>query len=60
MSLRAPAKDSECGDERETWEDLLFRITGIDPRVCPYCGKGKMAALKSMTLNLRGQKEEPD
>jgi hypothetical protein len=40
--LGAPAKDSECGDERETWEDLLFRITGIDPRICPYCGKGKM------------------
>jgi len=27
---------------RETWEDLLTRITGIDPRVCPFCGKGKM------------------
>jgi len=27
---------------KETWEDLLTRITGIDPRVCPFCGKGKM------------------
>lgn len=27
---------------REPWQDLLERITGIDPRVCPYCGKGKM------------------
>ena len=27
---------------RETWEDLLTRITGVDPRVCPHCGKGKM------------------
>ena len=27
---------------KETWEDLLTRITGIDPRVCPRCGKGKM------------------
>jgi hypothetical protein len=27
---------------KETWQDLLTRITGIDPRVCPYCGKGKM------------------
>ena len=27
---------------KETWEDLLTRITGIDPRVCPHCGKGKM------------------
>jgi hypothetical protein len=27
---------------KETWEDLLTRITGVDPRVCPHCGKGKM------------------
>lgn len=26
----------------EPWQDLLERITGVDPRVCPYCGKGKM------------------
>jgi len=28
--------------EKEPWQDLLARITGIDPRVCPCCGKGKM------------------
>ena len=27
---------------KETWEDLFTRITGIDPRICPHCGKGKM------------------
>jgi len=27
---------------QETWEDLLTRITGKDPRVCPFCGQGKM------------------
>lgn len=27
---------------KEAWEDLLTRITGIDPRVCPFCGQGKM------------------
>jgi len=27
---------------KETWEDLLTRMTGIDPRVCPHCEKGKM------------------
>jgi hypothetical protein len=27
---------------KETWQDLLTRITGMDPRICPYCGKGKM------------------
>jgi hypothetical protein len=27
---------------QETWEDLLTRITGKDPRVCPFCSQGKM------------------
>lgn len=28
--------------EKERWEDFLLRITGIDPRVCPTCGKGRL------------------
>jgi len=40
--LGAPGKASECAVEKESWEDLLLRITGIDPRVCPTCSKGKM------------------
>ena len=27
---------------KESWQDLLTRITGMDPRICPYCRKGKM------------------
>lgn len=26
----------------ESWQDLLTRITGDDPRICPTCGKGRM------------------
>ena len=26
----------------ESWQDLLTRITGHDPRICPSCGKGRM------------------
>lgn len=29
--------------KRESWQDLLTRVTGNDPRICPYCGKGRMA-----------------
>ena len=32
----------EDGPDKESWEELLERITGIDPRTCPECGKGKM------------------
>ena len=28
--------------EKETWEDLLLRLTGVDPRICPTCGKGRL------------------
>ena len=30
------------GEGKESWEELLFRITGIDLKVCPKCGKGNM------------------
>jgi hypothetical protein len=26
----------------ENWQDLLLRVTGIDVRICPECGKGRM------------------
>ena len=37
----------DCREEgkekkKESWQDLLARVTGHDPRICPYCGKGKM------------------
>ena len=35
--------NSEHEDSRkETWEDLLIRLTGINPRLCPVCGQGRM------------------
>ena len=40
--------DDEVSEE-ESWQDLLTRITGIDPRICPHCGKGKMR-LKELLL----------
>lgn len=28
--------------KRETWEELLFKLTGVDYTICPCCNKGKM------------------
>jgi hypothetical protein len=28
--------------ESESWEELLFELTGIDPHLCPCCKKGRM------------------
>ena len=42
--------------EKESWQDLLTRIVGIDPRICPCCGKGKMVlkqVLHPSTIHLR-------
>ena len=27
---------------RSTWQEILERLTGIDPMCCPHCGKGRM------------------
>ena len=40
--LGIPTNGEPEGSPRETWQDLLTRLTGIDPRVCPFCGQGKM------------------
>lgn len=34
--------DEARGKKGEAWQDLLVRITGVDPRICPSCGKGTM------------------
>lgn len=33
-------------NEMYTWEELLFLLLGIDPRVCPSCGKGRMNPIR--------------
>jgi len=33
---------------RLSWQDLLLRVTGIDPRICPQCGKGKMVLQEAL------------
>ena len=46
--LGASEKGGESFDEKESCEDLLFRITSVDPRICPYCGKGKMVRKETL------------
>jgi hypothetical protein len=37
-----PYTNQDRKKTRVPWEDLLERITGVDPRTCSHCGKGKM------------------
>lgn len=44
-----------CGDAKVSeWIELLYKLTGIDIRVCPECNKGKMA-LRRMLLPMQAQ-----
>ncbi|MDY6839860.1 MAG: IS91 family transposase [Thermodesulfobacteriota bacterium] len=39
------------GNEKQakpSWQELLFKLTGIDPTVCPHCGKGKMVLKETL------------
>jgi hypothetical protein len=40
--LGSLCNDKEELSNKESWEELLFRLTGKDPRICPCCGKGRM------------------
>ncbi len=33
---------TETAEERLGWQELLEKITGIDPTLCPYCKKGRL------------------
>jgi hypothetical protein len=32
------------------WADLIFQLTGKDPRICPECGQGRMVRLKILPV----------
>ena len=55
--LGDPGKDNGNREEKESWEELLFRITGIDLKVCPNCGKGNMVLREK--LRPRGGRHPP-
>lgn len=40
--LGVPLHNNPEDNQEITWEDLLFRLTGTDPRICPSCGIGRM------------------
>jgi hypothetical protein len=33
---------------RETWQEQLLRISGIDVTVCPICKKGRMSRIEPL------------
>ena len=55
--LGDPGKDNGNFEEKESWEELLLRITGIDLKVCPHCGKGNMVLREK--LQPRGGRHPP-
>jgi len=42
--LGSTSNGKQQSTESEGWEELLFELTGIDPRICPCCKKGQMIA----------------
>lgn len=40
--LGVHCKEENTETAKEPWQDLLAKITGVDTRICPSCGKGKM------------------
>lgn len=35
-------KKTISSGEKETWQELMLRLTGVDYTICPSCGKGHM------------------
>lgn len=41
--LHQPITSEECEQSLTDWVDLMIFLTGVDPTVCPLCGKGHLA-----------------
>ena len=37
--------------ENTSWQDLLLLLTGVDVRICPACGKGRLVCHKIITAH---------
>jgi hypothetical protein len=38
--------ETQQNDKKETWQEQLFRICGIDVTRCPVCQKGRMCRVQ--------------
>jgi hypothetical protein len=38
----------QAQEEKPTWQDLLYRLTGVDPNLCPHCGTGRMVTREAL------------
>jgi hypothetical protein len=48
LLLASPAPPSPGTTPRESWQDLLRRLTGRDPDRCPYCERGTLRIVASI------------
>jgi hypothetical protein len=46
--LVSPGAAKPVSHQRETWEQRLLRVTGVDPLICPACGKGRMQLVEEL------------
>ena len=47
--LGSPAPPHPSPHQHESWQDLLHRLTGLDPSRCPYCKVGILRMVSSTT-----------
>lgn len=45
--LNCEAEVNESG--KESWQDMLYRVTGIDVSSCPFCKKGRMEIVQTFS-----------
>ena len=46
--LGASTNPDQKKDGEEAWEDVFYRVTGVDLSICPCCGKGRMVLRETL------------
>jgi hypothetical protein len=48
LAAATPSGEVASDPEPPTWQQLLQRLTGLDPTLCPVCGQGPMLPVEDI------------
>jgi hypothetical protein len=59
LGVSRPAEESRRGAERESWSELLQRLTGRDPGLCPECRQGRLLLRRKLAAERLAPRAPP-
>ncbi len=59
-TVEPEAVDEKEKKEKKEWHEVIQALTGKDPRICPFCGKGLMVEVREIPKRKRTRRRMED